>query len=63
MIHGHVVSAVERYLASVCINRIVESPDLMRKLLESDPDLEKINFTLKSYFPNTKILKTLSQNI
>ncbi|UKA09163.1 hypothetical protein [Photobacterium damselae] len=50
MIHGHVVSAVERYLASVCINRIVESPDLMRKLLESDKELGNIKFTLKSLF-------------
>ncbi|EPU0813197.1 hypothetical protein PU708_000013545 [Morganella morganii] len=50
MIHGHVVAAIERYLASVCINRIIESPYLIRKLLESDPDIGKRSLTLKSLY-------------
>ena len=62
MVHGHVVAAVERYLASVCINMIVESPYLMRKLLESDPDLGKRTFTLKSlYNEHDNVENTISE--
>ena len=62
MIHGHVVAAIEGYLASVCMKKIIESDDLMRKLLESDPDLGSRTLTLKSlYQEKDKVEETITK--
>jgi len=50
MLHGHIVAAVESYLASTFIHKVTNSEDLIRKLVESDPVFSKMKFTLKEIY-------------
>ncbi|MFC5480562.1 hypothetical protein [Massilia suwonensis] len=50
MMHAQVVTGVEAYLSGVFIHKVVNSNDLMRKLVETDPELAKRQFSLKEIF-------------
>lgn len=50
MLHGHIVAALESYLASTFIHKVTNSEDLIRKLVESDPVFSKMKFTLKEIY-------------
>ncbi|RUO70084.1 hypothetical protein [Pseudidiomarina salinarum] len=50
MLHGHIVAAVESYLASTFIHKVTNSEALIRKLIETDPVFSKIKFTLKEIY-------------
>ncbi|MFQ2243933.1 hypothetical protein [Aeromonas enteropelogenes] len=57
MLHGHVVSAIEGYLAGVFIHKVTNSEELTRKLVETDPEFSKKTFTLKEIFEKQSGLK------
>lgn len=57
MLHGHVVSAVEGYLAGTFIHKVTNSEELIRKLVETDPEFSKRTFTLKEIFEKQSNLK------
>lgn len=50
MLHGHIVAAVESYLASTFIHKVTNSEILIRKLVETDPVFSKMKFTLKEIY-------------
>jgi hypothetical protein len=58
MLHGHVVSAIEGYLAGTFIHKVTNSEELIRKLVETDPEFSKRTFTLKEIFEKQSSLKT-----
>lgn len=57
MLHGHVVAAVEAYLASKFISRVTNSVDLTRKLVESDAEFAKMKFSMKQIYEKHEQLK------
>jgi len=57
MLHGHVVAAIEAYLASTFIHQVTNSEELTRKLIETDPTFSKMKFTLKEIFEKQEGLK------
>jgi hypothetical protein len=57
MLHGHVVAAIEAYLASTFIHQVTNSDELTRKLIETDPTFSKVKFTLKEIFEKQEGLK------
>ena len=57
MLYGHVVAAVEAYLSSTFIQKVTNSEDLTRKLVETDPTFSKMTFTLKEIFEQKDKLK------
>lgn len=57
MLHGHVVAAVEAYLASTFIDRVLSSERNLRRLVENDPEFAKRKFTLKEIFTKQEDLK------
>lgn len=62
MLHGHTVAAVESYLASTFIHNVTNSEDLIRKLVESDPEFSKRRFTLKEIYEKQETLKLTVAN-
>jgi hypothetical protein len=50
MAYAQVVTAVEAYLSGIFIHTVVNSPPLMRKLIETDPELSKRPLVLKDIF-------------
>ena len=57
MVHAHVVSAIEGYLAGVFIHHVCNSDELTRKLVETDPEFGKRKFTLKEIYQENDALK------
>lgn len=57
MLHGHIVAAVESYLASTFIYRVTNSEHLIRKLIETDPVFSKMKFTLKEIYEKHESLQ------
>ncbi|MFL0862786.1 hypothetical protein [Vibrio parahaemolyticus] len=57
MLHGHVVAAVEAYLASTFIHKVTNNSDLIQKLVETDPTFSQQKFTLKEIFQKQNQLK------
>jgi len=57
MLHAHVVAAVEAYLASTFIHTVTGSDELIRKLVETDPDFSEMKFSLKEIFERHEGLK------
>ncbi|MFM4836258.1 hypothetical protein ACEUCO_06455 [Aeromonas veronii] len=57
MLHGHVVSAIEGYLAGVFIHRVTNSDELTQRLVETDPEFSKRTFSLKEIFEKQSGLK------
>ena len=62
MLHGHIVAALESYLASTFIHRVTNSEDLIRKLIETDPEFSKMKFTLKEIYEKHANLKLTVAN-
>ncbi|MCW7549287.1 hypothetical protein OO184_15445 [Photorhabdus sp. APURE] len=59
MLHGHIISSVEGYLAGTFINKVTNSDSLSRKLIESDPELSKQTISLKKLFETQSNLKII----
>ena len=59
MLFAQVVTAIEAYLASSFISTVVNSDTLIRKLVETDPELAKRQFSLKEIFTQWEDLKFL----
>jgi hypothetical protein len=57
MLHAHTVASVESYLASTFIHQVTSSSELIRKLVETDPEFSKRKFTLKEIFEKQESLK------
>ena len=57
MIHAHIVSTIEGYLAGVFIHQVCNSEELTRKLVESDPEFSKRKFTLREIYQEKETLK------
>lgn len=62
MLHAHIVAATERFISSSLIREVTSSRQLLRKLVESDPELAKRKFTLNNIFiEHDKIELTISR--
>lgn len=59
MLYAQVVTAIEAYLSGIFIHTVINSEQLIRKLVESDPDLAKRQFSLKEIFTQWEELKFL----
>lgn len=59
MLHAHVVSAVEGYLAGVFIHEVCNSDKLTQKLIETNPELSKRKFTLGEFYQTKDALETI----
>jgi len=59
MLYGHIVAAVEAYLSSTFIEKVLSSEDsnYIRKLVENDPEFGKRKFTIKEIFTKQEELK------
>lgn len=57
MLYGHVVAAVEAYLSSTFIQKVTNSEEFTRKLVETDPTFSNMKFTLKEIFEKQEKLK------
>lgn len=57
MLYGHVVAAVEAYLSSTFIQKVINSEELTRRLIETDPNFSNMKFTLKEIFEEQEKLK------
>lgn len=57
MLHGHVVAAIEAYLSSTFIQKVTNSEELTKKLIETDSSFSKMKFTLKEIFEQKDKLK------
>lgn len=62
MLHGHIVAAVESYLASTFIHQVTNSDELIRKLIESDPVFSEMKFTLKDIYKKHENLQLTVAN-
>ncbi len=61
MSYAHVVASLESYLASTFINNVTNDPELIKKLVESDPEFGKRKFTLKEmYIQHSSINRTVT---
>ncbi|MBT0622542.1 hypothetical protein KIH32_01390 [Pseudomonas fluorescens] len=59
MLFAQVVTAVEAYLSSSFISTVINSDILIRRLVETDPELAKRQFSLKEIFTQWEGLKLL----
>ncbi|EJC7121665.1 hypothetical protein MZJ48_002852 [Vibrio parahaemolyticus] len=59
MLHAHVVSAMEGYLAGVFIQYVTSSDELTRKLVETTPEFSQRKFTLQEIYEKQSMLKTI----
>jgi hypothetical protein len=57
MLHAHIVTAVEAYLSATFIEKALETEELMRKLVETDPEFAKRKFTIQEIFTRKECLK------
>lgn len=57
MLHGHIIAAVESYLASTFIREVTNSEELIRKLVETDPVFSEKTFTLKEIYKRHETLQ------
>jgi len=57
MAHGHIVSAVEGYLAGTFIHEVTRSDELIKKLVEVNRDLGKQRFSLNEIYIQSNNLK------
>lgn len=59
MLFAQVVTAVETYLSSTFISTVANDETLIRKLVETDPELAKRQFSLREIFTQWQDLKFL----
>lgn len=57
MIYGHVVAATEGFLSSVFIKTTVGREDLIRRLVETDPEFSKMKFSMSQLFEKRESIK------
>jgi len=59
MLHGHIVAALEAYLSSTFIEKVMSSEEssYIRNLVENDPEFGKREFTIKEIFTKQEELK------
>jgi len=57
MLHAHIVAAMESYLSSTFIHKVTNSDELIRRLIETDPELGKEKLTLKNIYNKYESLK------
>lgn len=57
MIYGHLVAATEGFLFSVFTNTTLKHEDLIRRLVESDPEFSKIKLTMSQIFKQREQIK------
>lgn len=62
MLHGHAVATLEAYLASTFLQHVINSDDLIKKLVESDPKFSKMKFTLNNIFVKKDNLRLIVAN-
>lgn len=59
MLYAQVVTSVEAYLSGIFIHTVVNSEELIRRLVESDPELAKRRFSLGEIFTQWENLKVM----
>ena len=59
ILYAQVVTAIEAYLSGIFIRTVIKSDALIRKLVESDPELAKRQFSLQEIFTQWENLKVL----
>lgn len=59
MLFAQVVTAIEAYLSSSFISTVINDERLIRRLVETDPELAKRQFSLKEIFTKWEDLKRL----
>jgi hypothetical protein len=57
MLFGHIVAATEAYLSSTFIQSVNNSEDVLRKLVETDPNFAQRKFSIKEIFEKKEALK------
>ncbi|MGZ4960720.1 MAG: hypothetical protein ACXV7J_15855 [Methylomonas sp.] len=57
MIYGHIVAVIEGYLSSVFIKTTIEHEELIRKLVETDPQFANMKFTMSELFEKREQIK------
>jgi hypothetical protein len=57
MIYGHVVAATEGFLSSVFIKTATGSEDLIRRLVETDPNFSEMKFSMSQLFKERESIK------
>lgn len=56
MLYAHIVTAVEAYLSATFIEKSLETEELMRRLVETDPEFAKRKFTIQEIFTRKECL-------
>jgi hypothetical protein len=57
MIYGHIVAAIEGFLSSVFIKTTIGHEELIRKLVETDPQFSNMKFTMSQLFEKREQIK------
>ncbi|WYX00533.1 hypothetical protein WMR86_07695 [Proteus vulgaris] len=57
MLHAHIVSALEGFLASTFIYNVTNSDQLIRKLIETDPEFRTRKFTINEIYAQHSNIK------
>lgn len=57
MLYAQVITAIEAYLSSSFISTVMKSEELIKRLIETDPELAKRQFSLKEIFTQWNNLK------
>lgn len=57
MIYGHVVAATEGFLSSVFIKMTTGNEDLIRRLVETDPNFSEMRFSMSQLFKERESIK------
>lgn len=58
MLHAHIVSALEQFLATTFLYRVTNSDDLTRKLIETDPEFGNRKFTVNEIYAQHRNIKS-----
>lgn len=58
MLHAHVVSALEHFLATTFLYRVTNSDGLTRKLIETDPEFGNRKFTVNEIYAQHRNIKS-----
>lgn len=57
MLHAHIVSALEHFLATTFLYRVTNSDNLTRKLIETDPEFGNRKFTVNEIYAQHRNIK------
>lgn len=58
MLHAHIIASVEHYISSIFIHKVTNSDELIRKLIESNPDLGSRRLSLNEIYLHHERLRT-----